>query len=99
VSVGAIIDCVSDSDEFYVPDPSLFDHEAAYMQFTRYATHLKEAGFADRFPADAEVRNVAIEVLATRYSIDMLDELPELIPEAIDEARGILQERGQSSEA
>jgi len=98
VRLPAIICCVSDSEPFYTPDPDLFSHHGAYMHFTRYATELETAGLANQFPADVELRKVAIELLAERYSIDMLEELPELIPEAIDEARSILRERGQSSE-
>lgn len=63
VGVGAIIDCVSDSDEFYVPDPSLFDHEAAYMQFTRYATHLRR--LASRTGSPQMLRSAT---LRSRYS-------------------------------
>jgi hypothetical protein len=90
-----------DDEPFYTPDPALFSNSNAYLLFTRYATELVEAGLADRFPADAELRKVAIELLAERYHppLEWFTEEPELIPEAIEEARMILdRERGQSSE-
>jgi hypothetical protein len=79
-----------------MPSPDLFGHGDAYRLYTRYAAKLEEAGFADRFPADAELRHVAIELLAERYAIDFLEADPTLIDEAIDEARLILEERRES---
>jgi hypothetical protein len=35
---------VSVSEPFYMPDPDLFGHSAAYPLYTGYATELEEAG-------------------------------------------------------
>jgi hypothetical protein len=84
---------VSDSEPFYLPRPDLFGHEDAYRQFTNFAARLKEAGFADRFPPDTDLRHTAIELLAGRHTVEDLEEEPYLIQYAIDEARAILDER------
>jgi hypothetical protein len=61
--------------------------------FTSCASKLEEAGLRDRFPADADLRHIAIEVLAERYPVENFDDEPELIDEAIAEAPRILEER------
>jgi hypothetical protein len=94
--MGIISDRMGDSEPFYMPDPDLFGHADAYHLFTRYAAELDEAGFADRFPANAELRHIAIELLAERYAIDFLRADPTLIDEAIGEALHILEQRRQS---
>lgn len=81
-----------DSEPFYMPDPDLFGHSDAYQLYTGYAAELEKAGFASRFPEEAELRHVAIEVLAERYAVEDLEEL-DVIDDAIDEARVILDER------
>ena len=77
-----------------MPDPNLFGHADAYRLFTSYAAELEEAGLADRFPPDTELRNIAIELLAERYAVEDIarGEL-HLIDDAVAEARGILNER------
>ena len=79
-----------DSDSFYAPDPTMFADADSYHAFTRYAANLQEMGLADRFPADAELRKVAVEILSDRYSIEVLRDRPDLIPTVIAEARDIL---------
>jgi hypothetical protein len=80
-------------ESFYMPDPGLFGHADAYRLYTRYAAELEEAGLASRFPPEAEVRHIAIELLAEREAVESLLEEPDLIDDAIAEARGILDER------
>jgi hypothetical protein len=76
-----------------MPDPDLFGNPDAYLLYTRYAAELKDAGLADRFPADPELRNVVIEVLAQRHAVEDLPEALHLIDGAIVEAEDILEER------
>jgi hypothetical protein len=88
---------VSDPEPFYMPDPDLFGHPDAYPMYTGYAAKLEEAGLADRFPREADVRKIAIELLAERYAVeDIAGGELYLIDEAIAEARQILQERRNS---
>jgi hypothetical protein len=88
---------VSEREPLHFPDPELFGHGDAYGLYTRYATALDEAGFRDRLPADEEVRNVVIELLAERRCVqDLLDE-PGLLDEAIAEATAKLEQRGGDS--
>jgi hypothetical protein len=61
--------------------------------FTSYASKLEEAGLRDRFPADADLRHIAIELLAEREPVENVEEDLELIEDAIAEARGILKEQ------
>jgi hypothetical protein len=84
---------VSESEPFYMPSPSLFRHADAYRMFTGYAAKLEAAGLRDRFPAEADLRHITIELLAERHAVEDFEEEPELIDEAVDEARGILEER------
>jgi hypothetical protein len=85
---------VSDSEPFYMPDPDLFGHADAYRAFTGYAARLEEAGLADRFPPEPELRNIVIELLAERkYPMDLLEQAPDIIDDAIEEARDILEEQ------
>lgn len=86
---------MSNSEPFYAPSPDMFGHADAYRLFTGYAAELEKAGLADRFPPEAEVRHIAVELLAERHSIDTVEEEPSLISEAIGEAHVILQERRQ----
>jgi hypothetical protein len=88
---------VRDPEPFYMPDPDLFGHADAYRLFTRYAAELEEAGLADRFPPEAGLRHIAIELLAERYAVeDIAGGELYLIDEAIAEARQILQQRRNS---
>jgi hypothetical protein len=82
---------VSESEPFYMPSPDLFRHADAYRMFTSYASKLEEAGLRDRFPADADLRHIAIELLAEREPVENVEEDLELIEDAIAEARGILK--------
>ncbi len=85
---------VSDSEPFYTPSPDLFGHSDAYRLFTGYAAELEKAGLARWFPLDAELRHVAIELLAERrYAVEEVEEEPTLLDDAIEEARGILCEQ------
>ena len=77
-----------------MPSPSMFGHADAYRMFTGYAARLEEAGPAGRFPPEADLRHIAIELLAERYaSEDVAQDPDDYIPDAIDEARVILEER------
>lgn len=78
---------------FYMPDPSLFGHADAYRLYTSYAAKLEEAGLADRFPAEAELRHIVIEMLAERHAVEDVEEVPESIDEAIIEAENELRRR------
>lgn len=84
---------VSDSEPFYMPSPELFGHSDAYSLFTGYAAKLEDAGLADRFPPDSELRHTAIELLAERHPVEDLVQEPDLIDHAIAEARAIVDER------
>jgi hypothetical protein len=85
------------AEPFYMPDPDLFGHADAYRQYTRYAAELEEAGLAGRFPDEAELRHIAIELLAERYAVeDLAAGEIYLIDDAIAEARGMLEERGKT---
>ena len=75
-----------------MPDPGLFGHGDAYRLYTTFAAGLVDAGLADRFPRDPEVRKIMIELLAEREAIENLVENPDLIAEVIDEARGVLDD-------
>jgi hypothetical protein len=86
---------VNDPEPFYMPDPNLFGHPDAYRMYTGYAAKLEETGLAGRFPAEVEVRHLAIELLAERYAVEDVTQKPDLIDHAIAEARGILDERRQ----
>jgi len=77
-----------------MPTPDLFGNADAYAMYTTYAAALEYYGLADRFPADAELRHVTIELLAERYDVeDVANAELELVEEAIVEARAILEER------
>jgi hypothetical protein len=84
---------VSESEPFYVPSPEMFGHADAYRMYTTYAAELEQAGLADRFPAEADVQRVTIELLAERHFVEIVKDDPDLIDEAIAEARRILNER------
>jgi hypothetical protein len=77
--------------------PDLFGHPDAYRLFTGYAAELEGAGLAGRFPADAELRNIVIELLAERYPVAAVAQEPDLIDNATVEARQILDERRAGS--
>ena len=70
-----------------------FGHPDAYGLCTGYAAKLEKAGLADRFPSEADVRHIAIELLAERYAVEEVVTEPALIDESSAEARVILQER------
>jgi DNA-binding MarR family transcriptional regulator len=76
-----------------MPSPSLFGHSDAYRLYTGYAARLEKAGLADRFPDDADLRHIVVELLAERYAVEDVSNEPDLIDEATVEARGILAER------
>ena len=80
-------------DPFYFPDPELFGHPDAYALFTAFAARLEEAGFADHFPPEPELRHIAIELLAERSTVEEVEEDPRMVADAIAEAQGILDER------
>ena len=61
---------------FYMPDPELFGHPDAYPLFTGFASRLEEAGLADRFPGEVELRHIAIELLAERSTVEEVEEDP-----------------------
>jgi hypothetical protein len=84
---------VIEPEPFYFPSPDLFGHADAYRTYTGFASQLEEAGLTDRFPSELEVRYVAIELLAERRAVSDLVDMPDLIDEAIDEARAIVAER------
>ena len=75
-----------------MPEPDLFGHRFAYELYTGYAADLEEAELVDRFPLDADIRHMTIELLADRYVVRDVVEHPDLIDAAIDEARTILEE-------
>ena len=78
---------------FYMPDPELFGHPDAYPLFTAFASGLEEAGLAGRFPMDVELRQIAIELLAERSTVEEVEADQSMIEHAISEAQGILDER------
>ncbi len=78
---------------FYMPDPELFGHPDAYPLFTGFASKLEEAGLAGRFPLDVELRQIAIELLAERSTVEEVEADQSMIEHAISEAQGILDER------
>jgi hypothetical protein len=80
-------------DPFYFPNPDLFRHPDAYRMFTAFAARLEETGLAGRFPPEIEVRQIAIELLAERSTVEEVEEDPSMIEDAIAEARGIFEER------
>ena len=84
------------TEPFYTPPPALFAHPNAYRLYTSYAAKLKDAGLAERFPVDAEYRHVVIELLAERYAIDAVLKEPNVIANAVAEARSILEKRRRS---
>jgi DNA-binding MarR family transcriptional regulator len=85
---------MSDPEPFYMPDPDLFGHADAYRLYTRYAAQLEEAGLVDRFPPEAELRNIVIELLAERSAVeDLVEGELYLIDSAIVDAEVILEER------
>jgi hypothetical protein len=84
---------MTDAGTFYMPDPDLFGHADAYSLFTTYAASLEEAGLASRFPDDAEIRKIAIELLAERYALEDVEENESFIDNAVAEALIISEER------
>jgi hypothetical protein len=80
-------------DPFYFPNPDRFRHPDAYALFTAFAARLEETGLAGRFPTEIELRQIAIELLAERSTVEEVEEDPSMIEDAIAEARGILDER------
>jgi hypothetical protein len=84
---------VATSEPFYFPDPDVFAHADAFTAYTTYAAELEDAGLAERFPDEAELRHLAIELLAERHRVEDVIEDPDRIDEAIVFARGILAQR------
>ena len=78
---------------FCMPDPELYGHPDAYPLFTAFASGLEEAGLAGRFPMDVELRQIAIELLAERSTVEEVEADQSMIEHAITEAQGILDER------
>jgi len=78
---------------FYFPDPDLVGRQDAHAAFTKYAARLQDAGLERSFPTSAEVRHVAIELLAERYAVEELGGDPRLIADAIVEAVEIRRAR------
>ena len=68
---------------FYMPDPELFGHPDAYPLFTGFASKLEEAGLAGRFPLDVELRQIAIELLAERSTVEEVEADQSMIEHAI----------------
>ena len=81
------------TEPFYLPNPDLFGDPDAYPLFTAFASRLEAAGLANRFPADVELRHIAIELLAEQTTIEEIELEPTLIDAAIIEARPILENR------
>jgi hypothetical protein len=89
---------MSVDSRFYMPDPELFGHPDAYALFTGFASRLEEAGLAGRFPMDVELRQIAIELLVERTTVEEVEADQSMIEHAISEAQGILDERrGQNA--
>lgn len=85
---------MGESEPFYTPTPDLFGNADAYAMYTTYAAALEYYGLADRFPSDAELRHMTVELLAERYDVeDVANAELELVEEAIVEARTILEMR------
>jgi hypothetical protein len=82
-----------DTGAFYLPTPDIFGHPDAYRRYTEYAATLEAAGVSDRFPAVAELRSIALELLADRYAAEDVAENPSLLDDAVAEARRILEAR------
>lgn len=78
---------------FYFPSPDLFGNRFAWESYTTYAAKLEEAGLADLFPPEDDLRYIAIELLANRYRIEDVLEQPHLIDMAIQDAAALLEER------
>ena len=78
---------------FYFPSPDLFGNRFAWEAYTKYASALEEAGLADLFPSEDELRYITIELLANRYRIEDVIEQHDLIELTIHDATAILQER------
>ncbi len=74
---------------FYMPDPELFGHPDAHPLFTGFASRLEEAGLSGRFPMDVELRQIAIELLAERTTVEEVEADQSMIEHAISEAHGI----------
>jgi hypothetical protein len=81
------------SEPFYFPSPDLFANRFAWEAYTKYAADLEEAGLADRFPLEDDLRFITIELLANRYRIEDVVEQPHLIDTAIQDATELLEER------
>jgi hypothetical protein len=78
---------------FYFPGPDLFGNRFAWASYTTYAAKLEEAGLADLFPPEDDLRYIAIELLANRYRIEDVLEQRHLIDMAIEDAAALLEER------
>jgi hypothetical protein len=84
---------VSDSEPFYVPDDDVIGHSDAHRRYATYAAKLEQTGLASRFPAETDVRHMAIEMLADQASIHAVRDDQNLIDDAVAAARAFLEER------
>ena len=80
---------------FYLPDPNGFGHPDAYALFAGFAARLEDAGLAPRFPADDELRQTTIELLAEQTTVEEIEHDPTIIDAAIIEARSIIDNRSR----
>jgi hypothetical protein len=87
---------IGGGEPFYMPSPEMFRHSNAYRMFTNYAAELEEAGLVELFPRDPELRNVVIELLAERYAVEMVEANPDLVDEAVAEARDVIRRREEA---
>jgi hypothetical protein len=85
---------MSDSESFYLPTSGMLKRDKdAWQMFTTYAARLQDVGLERSFPSDDEVRYVAIELLAERYSVEDVADDPRRIADAMVEAVEIRRAR------
>ena len=78
---------------FYFPSPDLFGNKFQWGAYTKYAAELEEAGLADLFPAESDLRCITIELLANRYRVEDVIEQHHLIETTVQDAAALLEER------
>ena len=83
----------SEPEPFYLPDADVIGHSDAHRRYAAYAADLEQAGLASRFPAEAQVRHVAIEMLAEQAAIKDVQADTNLIDDTIAAARAFVDER------
>jgi hypothetical protein len=91
--VGGSVQRQGVSAPFYFPRPDLFGKKFAWEQYTTYAARLEDAGLADHFPSEDDLRFLTVELLVDRYRVEDVIEQPHLIDTAVEDARAILAER------